>query len=115
MLAVAAVFGLFALALFHVAAFDALEGPAGIAPVWAALIVLGGDALLAVIFLAIGRSGAADPRTVEARIVRDRALNELRSGFALAAITGPAGRMAGRGAAGLLRSILSRRRKPRVR
>ena len=114
-LGLSAVFGLFALALLHVAAFDALSGPGHVAPLWSALIVVGVDLVVALIALAIGRSGSVDARTVEARMARDRALTELRNGFALAAVTGPAGRMAGRGAAGLLRSVFSRRRKTRAR
>ncbi len=114
-LGVGAIFGLFALALLHVAAFDALSGFARIAPIWSSLIIVGADLVVSMIALALGRSGNVDARTVEARMARDRALTELRNGFALAAVTGPAGRMAGRGAAGLVKSVFSRRRQTKSR
>ena len=114
LLGVAAVFGLFALGLLHAAAYLALERDAGIAPVWSALIVVGGDALIGVVLLVMARAGGPDARAIEARITRDRAINDLRSGLAIATISGPAGRLAGRGVMGAIRRATSRRGRSRA-
>ncbi|TLU71620.1 hypothetical protein [Lichenicoccus roseus] len=114
-LVVAAVFGFFALISVHVVLWTLCEGPWHTGKVWASVIVLGVDVLFLVVFLLLGRGKLPDPVEVEARIVRDRALHDLRNAVALTAVTstimGPAGRYAGRGAFAAVRSLL-RRRKP---
>ncbi len=111
-LAASAVFGLFALAALHVGGYLALVEFGSITSVWSALIVVGADLLVCLIALVLARSGGPDARAIEARIVRDRALDELRNGLAIATISGPAGRLAGRGALGIFRRIAMRRRRP---
>ena len=110
-LAVAALFGLFALGLLHVAAYLALAVSANIAPVWSALIVVGCDGLICGVALILARSGGPDAIAIEARMTRDRALSDIRGSLAIATLTGPAGRLAGRGVVGLLLSVFTRRRK----
>ena len=114
-LVVAALFGLFALGLLHVAAYVALSVSAHIAPVWSALIVVGADLLVTVVALVLARSGGPDAVSIEARITRDRALSDIRASLAIATLTGPAGRLAGRGALGVLRSLFVRRSRTRRR
>jgi hypothetical protein len=112
-LAVAGLFGLAAFTMLHVAAYDALAVGARIAPAWSALIVVGVDLVFAAVLAVLARTGGPDARGVKARIDRDMALNDLRSGFAIAAVAGPAGRFAGRGALGLLRRLFFSRRSRR--
>ena len=107
---IAAVFGLFAFVILHVALFFVLELDANITPAWSAVIVAGGDLLLALIFLLGARAGSPSVVEIEARIMRDRALSELRTSVAVATFTGPAARYAGRGAFGLARRAFRRRR-----
>ncbi len=107
---IAAVFGLFAFVILHVALFFVLELDANITPAWSAVIVAGGDLLLALIFLLGARAGSPSVVEIEARIMRDRALAELRTSVAIATFTGPAARYAGRGAFGLARRAFRRRR-----
>jgi hypothetical protein len=114
-LVVAALFGLFALGLLHVAAYVALAVSAQIAPIWSALIVVGVDLLIAAVALVLARSGGPDAASIEARMTRDRALSDIRGSLAIATLTGPAGRLAGRGVVGLLRSLFVRRSKTRRR
>ena len=111
LLVVGALLGLFALALLHTAAYLELEQGAGIAPVWSALIVAGVDLLFCLIVLVLARSGGPDARAIEARMVRDRALSDLRGSFAIAALSGPAGRLAGRGLLGAVRRAAGRRKR----
>ena len=114
-LVVAGLFGLFALGLLHVAAYLALAVSASIAPVWSALIVVGFDLLVCTAALVLARSGGPDALSIEARMTRDRALSDIRGSLAIATLTGPAGRLAGRGVAGLFRSVFTRRKKVRRR
>ncbi len=109
-MAVAGVLGLFALALLHVALFFVFELDAHITPAWSVVIVAGIDVVLALLLVVIGRVGGPGPIEIEARIMRDRSLADLRNAFALAAVTGPAGRLAGRGALNVVRRMFSRRR-----
>jgi hypothetical protein len=72
---------------------------------------------IALILVLLGRSKQPGRLEMEARITRDRTIAELKSAVALtavtSAITGPAGRFAGRSAWGLVRKLLPARRKPR--
>ncbi len=110
-LAAAAIFGLFALGVAHVLLWVVCDGPWNTGRVWATVIVLAVDVVTIGILLLLGRSRLADPIEVEARITRDRSLSELRNAVALTAVTGPAGRYAGRTAWSGVRRLLRRRRK----
>lgn len=108
--AVAAVFALAVLVMLHALVFLALTGFAQMLPFWAALIVFGIDAVFAGIFGLLSRGGVPDRVEVEAQQLRDNSLREMRNAGALSLALGPAGRMAGRGAFGLGRRFLSRKR-----
>lgn len=110
-LAAAAVFGLFALGVLHVLLWMVCDGPWNTGRVWATVIVLAVDAAIIGVLLLLGRGRLADPTEVEARITRDRSLSELRNAAALAAVTGPAGRFAGRTAWSGVRRLFRRRRR----
>ncbi len=114
-LAAAAVFGLFALAFVHVVLWTLFDGPANTGKVWASVIVLAFDVVVAGILLLLGRGTVPDPLEVEARITRDRSLSELKSALTLTAATsvvvGPAGRFAGRTTWSALRRLLPGRRR----
>lgn len=116
-LAIAAIFGFFALISLHVVLWTLCYGPWGTGKVWASVIVLAVDVIVAGILLLFGRGKLPDPIEVEARITRDRSLSELRSALAMTAlagtVTGPAGRLAGRTAWKAFRGLLpgSKRRR----
>ena len=109
---VAAVFALSALAGAEFALFFVLDLDARITPAWSALIVGGIDIAIALVLVLAASAGGPGAVEIEARITRDRALSELRSAAALATVTGPAGRLAGRGVIGLIRKAFARRRRP---
>lgn len=110
-LAAAALFGLFALGVAHVLLWMVCDGPWNTGRVWATVIVLAVDIAAIGILVLLGRGRLADPIEVEARITRDRSLSELRNAVALTAVTGPAGRFAGRTAWSGVRRLLRRRRR----
>ncbi len=110
-LVAAAVLALGALTAAEIALFFVLELDARITPAWSALIVGGVDVAIALLFVLVGSAGGPGPIEIEARMTRDRALADLRSAAAFATVTGPAGRLAGRGVFGLVRKALSRRRR----
>ncbi len=114
-LVVAGLFGFFALAAIHVVLWTLCDGPWNTGRVWASVIVLAFDILVAVVLALLGRGKLADPIEVEARITRDRSLSELRSTLAMTAVTtavaGPAGRFAGRTAWGAVRKLVRGRRR----
>ena len=109
-LMVGAVFALFFLGVAHVLLWMVCDGPWNTGRVWATVIVLAVDAVIAGILMLLGRGRLADPVEVEARITRDRSLSELRTAVALTAVTGPAGRFAGRTAWSGVRKLVRRRR-----
>ena len=111
LLVAAALFGLFCLVAAEVAGFCVLHLDASITPAWSALIVGGANLLVAVVLAAIASAGGPGPVEAQARLTRDRSLAELRTALAFASLTGPAGRLAGRGAVGLVRKALNRRRR----
>ena len=115
LLVVAGLFGIFALVALHVVLWTLCDGPWNTGKVWASVIVLGFDLVVAGILVLLGRGRLPDPIEVEARITRDRSLSELRSTVALTAVTttvaGPAGRFAGRTAWGAVRKLVRRRRR----
>jgi hypothetical protein len=114
-LAIAGLFGFFALILLHVLLWTICYGPWHTGKVWASFIVLVVDVLAAVVLVLLGRGKLPDPIEVEARITRDRSLSELRSAMAMtavsAAVAGPAGRFAGRTAWNTVRKLLPGRRR----
>ena len=86
--AVAALLGLFAFVTLHVALFFVLELDARITPAWSAVIVAGADLFMALVFVLAARVGGPSVVEIEARIMRDRALSELRTSVAIATFTG---------------------------
>ena len=109
--AAAGLVGLFAFVALHFAAFFVLHLDADITPAWSTVIVASGDGGCALILLLLARSGRPGAVEVEARNTRDRALTELRTSAAIATVTGPIGRYAGRGAFGVARRVVRRRRR----
>ena len=107
----AGVFGLFAFVALHFAAFFVLNLDANITPAWSAVILAGADGGFALVLLLIALSSRPGAAELGARIMRDRALTELRTSAAIATFTGPAARYAGRGAFGVARRALRRRRR----
>ncbi len=108
---VAAVFGIALLVMVHVAGWLALTDFGGILPFWASLIVLGVDLVLAVLFALLARGTLPDVVEREARELRDRSLLELRNTALLGFALGPAGRVAGRGAFGMAKRLVGRKRR----
>ena len=89
---VAAVFGIALLVMVHVLACELLDLAV---PSWAsALIVLAFDGVLAIVFVVLALRGAPDRIEIEARLVRDEALAELRETMLVSAVMGPVGRAA---------------------
>lgn len=116
-LAVAGLFGLFALVFVHVLLWMICYGPWNTGRVWASVIVVAFDAVIAGVLVMLGRGKLADPIEVEARITRDRSISELKSAFLMTAVmgtvSGPAGRFAGRTAWSTVRGLISGRRRRR--
>jgi|GEM_PF-1257490 len=111
-LVVAALFGLFTLISLHVLLWMLCYGPWHTGKVWASIIVVGFDVVCAGLFLLLGRGKPPGAREIEARMDRDRNLAAMRSALALSAVaatvTGPAGRLAGRGLIGATRGLFRR-------
>ena len=107
---VALVFALLSFVALHFAAYFVLALDARITPAWSAVIVAGGDLFLALVLLVGARAGGPSATEIEARILRDRAIAELRTSLAIATVTGPVARYAGRGTFGLARRVFHRRR-----
>lgn len=116
-LAAAGLFGLFALIAIHVVLWTLCDGPWNTGKVWASVIVLAFDILVAVVLVLLGRGKLPDPIEVEARITRDRSISELKSALAMTAVTtavaGPAGRFAGRTAWSAVRRMFTGKRRRR--
>ena len=109
--AVAAVFALALLVMVHVIGWVALNSLGGITPFWSSVIVFGVDLVLAVLFGLLARGTLPDTVEREALELRDRSLLELRNTALLGLAFGPAGRVAGRGAFGLAKRLVGRRRR----
>ncbi len=118
-LVVAALFGLFTLISAHVLLWVLCDGPWHTGKVWASVIVLAVDILLAAIFVLLGRGKQPSITEIEARMVRDQNLASMKNALAFSAVTatvvGPAGRMAGRGLLDLVSGRARRRRRQVVR
>ncbi|OUJ11620.1 hypothetical protein [Acetobacter sp. DsW_063] len=110
LLLVGAVLGFFSLITGHALLWAIFLFKFGFGPVGAPAAVFGVDVFLALFFIFLGRRSYLLPAEVEARMKRDRALNELRQTATLTAmgatVTGPVARFAGRSIWGLV----SRRR-----
>jgi hypothetical protein len=91
---VAVVFGIAALCFGHVAVFVALKHSFG--PTSSALIVLGGDLLIAVILASVASISTPDRIEIEALQVRERAVQQIEEAFAAAALAASLSRMVGR-------------------
>ena len=85
----AAVFGVGVLVLLHVVLFHVLT-PAYVTPVWASVILLAVDAVVAGILLLMARSSAPDAIEEEALAVRRLAVVELRRATTFMALAGEA-------------------------
>ena len=109
--AIAAVFGLALLVMLHVTGWLALTGFGGVTPFWSSVIVLGVDLLIAGLFALLARGTLPDVVEREARELRDRSLLELRNTALLGFALGPAGRVAGRGALGVAKRLVGRKRR----
>ena len=95
--AVAAVFLIAVLVMIHVVAYTALV-PAVLTPLLGSAVILAFDLVVALIFIAFAMRGAPDPVEAEAKIIRDKALSEMKASLAISAILGPVGRLAFRSA-----------------
>ncbi|HTW68267.1 MAG TPA: hypothetical protein VME47_00140 [Acetobacteraceae bacterium] len=94
MCCIALVFLLWGLALAHVAVWFALRVNGDVAPWATALIMAGGDAVIAMFLLLIVSRSSPGRVEQEAREVRRRALENATSGFAIATILVPVVRLA---------------------
>ncbi len=98
---VAALFLLGALILLHVVAYVALRPM--LTPLQGSGVLLAADLVLAVIFGLLASRDTPDPIEIEAKNLREQALNEMKQSLAVVAMVGPLARMATRtfGARGL--------------
>lgn len=103
--AVAVVFLLAALAVLHVLIVISIARTTG--PATATAIMLAIDVVLALLFGVMAMRSAPDAMEEEARMVRDRALDQMKEALALAAIIGPLGKIA---LTAVLPRFLSRRK-----
>jgi hypothetical protein len=92
--AVGAVFLLAALSFGHVAALQALRHTLG--PTSSALVVFGGDLLIALILMLLASISSPDRVEIEALEVRQRALQQIEEAAATAALVAPVARLVGR-------------------
>ena len=90
--AVAAVFAIALLVMIHVVAYMALT-MALASPLWAAVIVLAFDLVVAAIFGLLAKSSAPDRIEAEAKTVRDDALVGMRQSVAVSALLSPVTRL----------------------
>ncbi len=94
--AVAAVFAIAVLVMVHVLLFMLLS--LLLPPIWAAVVVLGFDFVMLLIFGLIAAKSQPGRIEVQAREVRDRALLEMRESLAISALLNPVARVAVRAA-----------------
>ena len=112
---VAAVFAIALLVMVHVVLFELLA--LVLPPLWASVVVLAFDALMALVFGLVAAKSTPGRIETEARDLRDRALIEMRESVAVSALLHPVGRVAikaaGRGAWAAFspRRVLRKRRK----
>lgn len=108
---VAVVFLLFAAISFHGFLWAFFISVAGLSYVKASLCVIGVDLFFVLIFAVLAAWSIPDVVEIEARILRDRKLVELKQSIAITAVTGvllgPAGRFTGRKLFSLIRSFFS--------
>ncbi len=93
---VAAVFLIAVLVMLHAVIFALLT--TALSPLWATVVLLVIDLLIAIVFIVLAARGAPDTLEVEARNIRDQALLEMRESVAISAILSPVTRMAFRSA-----------------
>lgn len=91
---IGAVFAVAALCFAHIAVFVAVERRLG--PVNAALILLGGDVLIALVCVLIAAVSSPDRIEQDALQVRERAQQQLEEMLATAAVAAPLARLVGR-------------------
>ncbi|MFT8676056.1 MAG: phage holin family protein [Acetobacter sp.] len=109
-LIMAALFGFFALITGHGLVWILLVFVAHMGPVGASFTVFGLDVLAALICVLFGRRTYLTVAEVDARIARDRYLNQMRDSMTMAAVTATVASAMGRGGAGKAWSILRRKK-----
>ena len=90
--AVAAVFVIAVLVMLHVVGYALLAMV--LPPIWASVIVLAVDLVLAGLFGWFALRGAPDRLEVEAKMIRDQALAEMKESVAISALMSPLTRVA---------------------
>ncbi|MBB2203237.1 hypothetical protein [Gluconacetobacter tumulisoli] len=112
-LVIAGIFGLLAILSGHALLWAFAYQTLGFSVLGAAILVFAADALVALLFLLLGRRSIMTPQEIRARFERDHAINELRQAVALTAVTtavaGPVGRQAGRAIWHVVRSAFGRK------
>lgn len=104
----AGVFGVAALVLLHVVAYHAMVPR--LSPLVASIIILVVDLVIAGILGFLGSRDAPDDIEIQARMIRDQAMSEIKTSLALATMLGPVSRVAGkRRTAGLALGALATR------
>ena len=83
----AAVFAIGVLVLIHIVIFQALT-PASVTPLWASVILLAIDLIVASILYGLARSNSPDAIEIEALEVRRQAVAELRKATTFVALAG---------------------------
>ncbi len=91
---VALVFLLGVLVLAHVAAYIALQPY--LTPLQDSLALLAFDGVLVIIFGLLALRDVPDPIEVEAKVLREQVLTEMKESLAIIALVGPLGRLAAR-------------------
>lgn len=112
-LVVAAVFGLLAVLSGHALLWAFAYQTLGFSVLGAAILVFAVDAVIALLFLLLGRRSIMTPTEIRARFAREHAMNELRQALALTAVTsaiaGPVGRHVLRAFMQVVRSFFGRK------
>ena len=109
-LVMAALFGFFALITGHGLVWILLVFAAHMGPVGASFTVFGLDVLAALICVLFGRRTYLTVAEVDARIARDRYLNQMRDSMTMAAVTATVASAMGRGSAGKVWDIVRRKK-----
>ena len=94
--AVAALFGIGVLFGLHILGFMALVQYAHLSSFVSAAIVFGVDVVITGIFAVLASGAVKDPIAEEARMLRDRSIEQIREGLTAAAMIRPAARLLGR-------------------
>ncbi len=110
LLAMAAVFGLFALITGHGLLWVLLVFVGHFGPVGAAFTVFGLDLFLALVCVLFGRRSYLTVQEVEARIARDRNITMMRDSMTMAAVTATVATAMGRGGSRKVWDVVRRKK-----